>query len=145
MFWFFLFDLLIRLVLLIKFFDVFVGADFSTDGKWCYIVFWVVGKPSTRWPLLKKRLLEVCPSHFSTTGIRFYQQDKEIQKPPDVFLLKFWCSSHPKGLLHGNCLKSFEFTLFDACMLVERSLDLLLLVLFPQCLQYVFVNVHVCL
>ncbi|CAK9317011.1 unnamed protein product [Citrullus colocynthis] len=74
--------------------------DFSTDGKWCYIVFWVVGKPTTRWPLLKKRLLEVCPSHFSTSGIRFYQQEKEIQKPPDVFLLKFWCSSHPKGLLH---------------------------------------------
>ncbi|XP_022139300.1 ACT domain-containing protein ACR10-like [Momordica charantia] len=74
--------------------------DVSTDGKWCYLVFWVVGKPTTRWPLLKKRLLEVCPSHFSTTGIRFYQQEKEIQKIPDVFLLKFWCSSHPKGLLH---------------------------------------------
>ncbi|KAL3628467.1 hypothetical protein CASFOL_027513 [Castilleja foliolosa] len=31
--------------------------DASTDGKWCYIVFWVVGKPSTRWGLLKKRLM----------------------------------------------------------------------------------------
>ncbi|OMO54259.1 putative amino acid binding protein [Corchorus olitorius] len=39
------------------------------DGKWCYIVLWVVGKSNTRWDLLEKRLLEVCPSYFSTSGI----------------------------------------------------------------------------
>ncbi|KAB1219025.1 hypothetical protein CJ030_MR3G015059 [Morella rubra] len=74
--------------------------DFSTDGKWCYILFWVMGKPTTRWVLLKKRLLEVCPSYFSTTGIYYYQPENQQPKQPDVFLLKFWCSYDRKGLLH---------------------------------------------
>ncbi|KAI3447550.1 hypothetical protein Pfo_004215 [Paulownia fortunei] len=60
-----------------------VRIDVSTDGKWCYIVLWVVGKPSTRWGLLKKRLMGA----FATP------------KPPDVFLLKFCCHDR-RGLLH---------------------------------------------
>ncbi|KAJ7970475.1 ACT domain containing protein [Quillaja saponaria] len=74
--------------------------DASTDGKWCYIVFWVVGKPTTRWNLLKNRLLEVCPSYLSTSGLQYYQPEDQHLKPPDLFLLKFWCSYHRKGLLH---------------------------------------------
>ncbi|XP_044460861.1 ACT domain-containing protein ACR10-like [Mangifera indica] len=74
--------------------------DVSTDGKWCYLVFWVVGKPPTRWTLLKKRLLEVCPSHFSTSRIYSYRLENQSPKPPEVFLLKFWCSQDRKGLLH---------------------------------------------
>lgn len=74
--------------------------DVSTDGKWCYLVFWVVGEPTTRWSLLKKRLLEVCPSHFSTSRIYYYRPENQQPKPPDVFLLKFWCSRDRKGLLH---------------------------------------------
>ncbi|KAL6497720.1 hypothetical protein OROHE_027045 [Orobanche hederae] len=35
--------------------------DVSTDGKWCYLVFWVVGKPTTKWNMLKERLLDACP------------------------------------------------------------------------------------
>ncbi|PKI52409.1 hypothetical protein CRG98_027212 [Punica granatum] len=48
--------------------------DASTDGKWCYTVFWVVGKPNT---------------------------SSQIQspRPPDVFLLKFCCYDQ-RGLLH---------------------------------------------
>ncbi|KAF2307426.1 hypothetical protein GH714_028479 [Hevea brasiliensis] len=46
-----------------------VKGDLSTDGKWCYIVFWVAGNSSTRWGLLKKRLLGVCPSCSSASGI----------------------------------------------------------------------------
>ena len=45
------------------------GENVSTDGKWCYIVFWVVEKPNTRWNLLHMRLLEVCPSCSSASGI----------------------------------------------------------------------------
>jgi hypothetical protein len=79
------------------------GEDFSTDGKWCFIVLWVVGKPTTRWVLLKKRLLEVCPSYFSTSGMDYYQsQNQQSRQLPDVFLLKFWCSCDRKGLLHGE-------------------------------------------
>ncbi|PRQ53911.1 hypothetical protein RchiOBHm_Chr2g0171731 [Rosa chinensis] len=74
--------------------------DVSTDGKWCYVVFWVVGKPETRWNLLTKRLLEVCPSHFTTSGIYYYRPENQQPKPLDVFLLKFWCSYEQEGLLH---------------------------------------------
>ncbi|KAH7833254.1 hypothetical protein Vadar_004536 [Vaccinium darrowii] len=31
--------------------------DVSTDRKWCYIVFWVIGKPSTRWGLFPPQSL----------------------------------------------------------------------------------------
>lgn len=86
------------------FFSIFFK-DVTTDGKWCYIVFWVVGKPNTRWNLLKKRLLEVCPSYFSTSGIHCYFRPKNEQpKLPDLFLLKFWCSYDREGLLHGKRL-----------------------------------------
>ncbi|KAK7856666.1 ACT domain-containing protein ACR10 [Quercus suber] len=74
--------------------------DFSTDGKWCYIVFWVVDKSTTRWHLLQKRLLEVCPSYFSTSDIDYYRPENQQPKEPDVFLMKFWCSCDRKGLLH---------------------------------------------
>ncbi|KAF9685014.1 hypothetical protein SADUNF_Sadunf03G0010200 [Salix dunnii] len=47
--------------------------DAQTDRKRCYLVFWAVGKPENQQP-----------------------------KPPDVFLLKFWCSYDREGLLHGN-------------------------------------------
>ncbi|XP_073290303.1 ACT domain-containing protein ACR10-like [Primulina huaijiensis] len=73
-----------------------VRTDMSTDGKWCYIVFWVVGKPSTRWSLLKKRLMEACPSCSLASVIL---SEEAETKPSDVFLLKFCCHDR-KGLLH---------------------------------------------
>ncbi|KAL5067821.1 hypothetical protein RYX36_018708 [Vicia faba] len=76
-----------------------VRGDVSTDGKWCYIVFWVVGKQKTRWSLLKKRMVEACPSCSSASGISYYCSDLGPPKPPDVFLLKFCCHDR-KGLLH---------------------------------------------
>ncbi|KAJ1392219.1 ACT domain [Sesbania bispinosa] len=76
-----------------------VRGDVSTDGKWCYIVFWVVGKQKTRWSLLKKRLVGACPSCSSASGISYYRSDLHPPKPPDVFLLTFCCHDR-KGLLH---------------------------------------------
>ncbi|CAL0326782.1 unnamed protein product [Lupinus luteus] len=73
--------------------------DVSTDGKWCYLVFWVVGKPKTRWSLLKKRLIEACPTCSSASGISYYCTDLNPPKPPNVFLLKFSCHDR-RGLLH---------------------------------------------
>lgn len=73
--------------------------DLLTDGKWCYIVFWVMGKPRTRWSLLKERLSEVCPSCYSAWEIYNYRPVQQ-PKPLDVFLLKFWCYYDRKGLLH---------------------------------------------
>ncbi|XP_045807940.1 ACT domain-containing protein ACR10 [Trifolium pratense] len=76
-----------------------VRGDVSTDGKWCYIVFWVVWKQKTRWSLLKKRMVEACPTCSSASGISYYRSDLQPPKPPDVFLLKFSCHDR-KGLLH---------------------------------------------
>ncbi|CAN8316734.1 unnamed protein product [Cochlearia groenlandica] len=79
-----------------------VRGDVSTDGKWCYLVFWVMGKPNTRWSLLKMRLVEASPSFSWAFGIsRCYLYDSESQLPklPDLFLLKLACSDRT-GLLY---------------------------------------------
>uniref|UniRef100_A0A1J3FS04 ACT domain-containing protein ACR n=1 Tax=Noccaea caerulescens TaxID=107243 RepID=A0A1J3FS04_NOCCA len=79
-----------------------VRGDVTTDGKWCYLVFWVIGKPNTRWNLLKMRLVEASPAFSWAFGIsRCYLSDSELQPPklPDLFLLKLGCSDR-KGLLY---------------------------------------------
>ncbi|QHN84166.1 hypothetical protein S245_054186 [Arachis hypogaea] len=77
-----------------------VRGDVSTDGKWCYIVLWVVGREKTRWSLLKKRLIGACPSFSYAFGIYYYRSElQQPPKPPDVFLLKFCCHDR-RGLLH---------------------------------------------
>lgn len=74
--------------------------DFATDGKWCYIVLWVMGKPTTKWGLVKKRLVAACPSCYSASGISYYRDELlQTPKPPDVFLLKLCCHDR-RGLLH---------------------------------------------
>ncbi|KAL0340694.1 UNVERIFIED_CONTAM: ACT domain-containing protein ACR10 [Sesamum radiatum] len=88
------------------------GADVSTDGKWCYLVFWVVGKPTTRWNLLRKRLLEVCPKCTpSASGIFYFIPEFQQPRPPQIFLLKFWCSYDRKGLLHDVTEVLYELEL----------------------------------
>ncbi|XP_024968332.1 ACT domain-containing protein ACR9-like [Cynara cardunculus var. scolymus] len=73
--------------------------DFSTDGKWCYIVLWVVPRPSSLrvdWESLNKRLLSCCPSCLPT----FYlNQLSDCSKPPQLYLLKVF-SLDRKGLIH---------------------------------------------
>lgn len=76
-----------------------VRGDVSTDGKWCYIVFWVIGDSQTRWGLLKKRLMGACPSCSSASGVLYYRAEMQPPKPPDVFLLKLSCYDR-KGLLY---------------------------------------------
>uniref|UniRef100_A0A7N0U8V2 ACT domain-containing protein ACR n=1 Tax=Kalanchoe fedtschenkoi TaxID=63787 RepID=A0A7N0U8V2_KALFE len=89
-----------------------VRVDMSTDGKWCYIVLWVLGKPTTRWSLMKKRMVAACPSITSASGISYYRSDLQPQKPSDVFLLKFCCNDR-KGLLHDvtQVLSELELTI----------------------------------
>ncbi|PKU69873.1 ACT domain-containing protein ACR10 [Dendrobium catenatum] len=77
-----------------------VRGDASTDGKWCYVVFWVVGRGGklTRWGLLKKRLLGVCPSVLQQ--YQYWPQEMMVMdQKPHVFLLKFCCFDR-NGLLH---------------------------------------------
>lgn len=82
-----------------------VRGDASTDGTWCFVVFWVVGRggKSTRWGLLKKRLLGVCPTAPPASVLYNYQfWPHEIaltDQNPQVFLLKLCCFDQ-NGLLH---------------------------------------------
>ncbi|CAL9078446.1 unnamed protein product [Musa textilis] len=95
-----------------------VRGDVSTDGKWCYIVFWVeeTGGRPTRWGLLKKRLLAACPAVSAASGLYNYcyrpQELMVEEQPPQVFLLKF-SSSDRMGLLHDvtQVLSELELTI----------------------------------
>ncbi|KAK1421278.1 hypothetical protein QVD17_23479 [Tagetes erecta] len=73
--------------------------DFSTDGKWCYIVLWVVPRPCSLrvdWENLNKRLLSCCPSFLPA----FYlNQLTGASKPPPLYLLTVF-SLNRKGLIH---------------------------------------------
>lgn len=89
------------------------GQDVSTDGKWCYIVFWVIGDSQTRWGLLKKRLMGACPSCSSASVVLYYRAEMQAPKPSDVFLLKLSCYDR-KGLLYGT----FFFFTFNFLFLI---------------------------
>ncbi|EOY34104.1 PREDICTED: ACT domain-containing protein ACR9 [Theobroma cacao] len=73
--------------------------DVSTDGIWCYMVFWVVPHSSSifvRWPSLKNRLQSICPS----CSVTFYLNDQTSHSAASpVYLLKFFCLDR-KELLH---------------------------------------------
>ncbi|KAA8549244.1 hypothetical protein F0562_000928 [Nyssa sinensis] len=87
--------------------------DVSTDGKWCYIVLWVLPHSSTiivRWSNLKDRLLSVCPSSCS---VSFYLNQPSPQSTcSPVYLLTFCCLDR-KCLLHDvtQVLCELEFTI----------------------------------
>ncbi|XP_021813843.1 ACT domain-containing protein ACR9 [Prunus avium] len=74
--------------------------DFSTDGRWCYIVLWVVPHHSSLkvdWERLKDRLSSACPP---SCFFSFYlNQVSNVPTPPPVYLLKFWCHDQ-RGSLH---------------------------------------------
>ncbi|KAG4215987.1 hypothetical protein ERO13_A01G213000v2 [Gossypium hirsutum] len=81
-----------------------VRGDVSTDGKWCYIVLWVIPKPiikwdTCRWELLKNRLIGTCPSCSSAFGISYYSSELPSSMVTDVFLIKLFCYDR-KGLSH---------------------------------------------
>ncbi|KAL4190997.1 hypothetical protein AMTRI_Chr07g27400 [Amborella trichopoda] len=67
-----------------------VRGDISTDGKWCYIVLWVVSRPghAVRWSNLKKRLISACPSCSSAASLYCSPSLEASPKPPQVYLLK---------------------------------------------------------
>ncbi|CAA7029032.1 unnamed protein product [Microthlaspi erraticum] len=87
-------------------------ADFSTDGRWCYIVFWVTpdhSSPKLDWDSLKNRLLSACPS---CLGSFYFCLESNVSKPPSLYLLKFFCRDR-KGLLHDvtKVLTELELTI----------------------------------
>ncbi|GKD81556.1 ACT domain-containing protein ACR9-like protein, partial [Tanacetum coccineum] len=61
--------------------------DFSTDGKWCYVVLWVVARPTSLkvdWESLKTSLVACCPSCMPA----FYLNQISSSKSPPLYLLK---------------------------------------------------------
>ncbi|KAJ4830403.1 ACT domain-containing protein acr9 [Turnera subulata] len=86
-------------------------ADFSTDGKWCYIVFWAVQQPGSThrldWDSLKSRLVSACPPCL----VPFYRPTAPPSRP-SLYLLKFCCVDR-KGLLHDvtEVLQELEYTI----------------------------------
>lgn len=73
--------------------------DFSTDGRWCYVVLWVMPHPSVQsvdWESLKNRLSSVCPSFL----ISFYSTPQSNgSSPTPLYLLKVFCVDR-RELLH---------------------------------------------
>ncbi|KAL4575112.1 hypothetical protein LXL04_021953 [Taraxacum kok-saghyz] len=73
--------------------------DFSTDGKWCYVILWVIPRPISLkidWESLKKRLVACCPSFLPAFYI---DQFSCSSKSPPLYLLKVF-SLDRKGLIH---------------------------------------------
>ncbi|XP_041000487.1 ACT domain-containing protein ACR9-like [Juglans microcarpa x Juglans regia] len=73
--------------------------DFSKDGRWCYVVLWVVPHDSSLkvdWESLKTRLLSVCPSYLFSY---YFNQQSNHPSPSPVYLLKIWCLDQT-GSLH---------------------------------------------
>ncbi|XAR60556.1 [Protein-PII] uridylyltransferase [Bertholletia excelsa] len=87
--------------------------DVSTDGRWCYVVLWVVphsSSPIIRWPNLKNRLLSVCPA--SCTVSFYLNQPSSRTTSSPLYLLTFFCVDR-KGLLHDvtHVLCELELTI----------------------------------
>ncbi|XP_022764539.1 ACT domain-containing protein ACR9-like [Durio zibethinus] len=94
-------------------------ADFSTDGRWCYIVFWLVPNVSNSskidWGSLKNRLFSLCPSCLVPFYYFTNQQghgNGNSTHSSLVYLLKLCCLDR-KGLLHDvtKILSELEFTI----------------------------------
>ncbi|AQK95501.1 ACT domain-containing protein ACR9 [Zea mays] len=90
-------------------------ADVSTDGHWCFVVFWVVPRSSSikvRWASLKNRLMSMCPSSYS---IPFFYRDVSQPEPgPLQFYLLKLMSPDRKGLLHDVTHILSDLELFRA-------------------------------
>ncbi|CAI8614651.1 unnamed protein product [Vicia faba] len=74
-------------------------ADISTDGRWCYIIFWVIPHSESLkvdWESLKTRLLSPCPSCLFSYH---FKQQSANPSPNQIYLLKVWIFDQ-KGLLY---------------------------------------------
>ncbi|CAI0443135.1 unnamed protein product [Linum tenue] len=75
-------------------------ADFSTDGRWCYMVFWVAPYSSSHrvdWESLKNRVYYETPS---CLGPYYFGNKSDGPSSSSLYLLKIFCVDR-KGLLHG--------------------------------------------
>ncbi|KAJ7561770.1 hypothetical protein O6H91_03G040600 [Diphasiastrum complanatum] len=80
------------------------------DGRWCFLVFWVLPRIGSsrpvRWSLIKKRLAAVCPS----ADTHLFSPVRNEPKPKKLFLLLV-CSPDRSGLLHDMSQTLWELEL----------------------------------
>ncbi|KAJ0962351.1 hypothetical protein J5N97_030179 [Dioscorea zingiberensis] len=82
--------------IILEFGLLIITGDLCTDGRWCYVLFWVVPRSSSaivQWTNLKNRLVSACPT-YPTPIIDLLDPMKS-----QVYLLKLF-SVDRKGLLH---------------------------------------------
>eukprot|EP00246_Nothoceros_aenigmaticus_P013013 TRINITY_DN4270_c0_g1_i2.p1 TRINITY_DN4270_c0_g1~~TRINITY_DN4270_c0_g1_i2.p1 ORF type:complete len:457 (-),score=70.54 TRINITY_DN4270_c0_g1_i2:132-1502(-) len=98
-----------------------VRGDLQTDGRWCYVVFWVVPSSSrpVRWAVLKQRLTAACPS--SQRQI-FEPATPPEPKPKQMCLLQL-CSNDRAGLLNDVAQALWELELTIHRVKVSTSPD----------------------
>eukprot|EP00898_Chlorokybus_atmophyticus_P005550 jgi/Chlat1/5997/Chrsp4S06312 len=81
---------------------VVTRGDFSTDGKWCFVVFEVFtgeGAPPCKWRLLKSRLEHVCPSPQPRTLTDELESPRPPPSSPKMYMFQV-CASDRCGVLH---------------------------------------------
>ncbi|RLM85348.1 ACT domain-containing protein ACR10 [Panicum miliaceum] len=90
-----------------------VKGDMSTDGRWCYIVLWVLPRRGRPGPV---PLLQLCPVAapfgFDTADLAAAGLQDAPPPAPRLFLLKLYCFDR-MGLLHDvtRVLCELEFTI----------------------------------
>eukprot|EP00850_Spirogloea_muscicola_P006320 SM000030S11329 [mRNA] locus=s30:95988:98609:- [translate_table: standard] len=97
-------------------------ADLSTDGRWCFLVFWVLPQSgsanSVKWSLLKQRITAACPSN---NPVLIYLPKPE-PRTRELFLFQV-CSSNRSGLLNDVCQVLWEIELTIKRVNVTTSPD----------------------
>ncbi|CAN1148647.1 ACT domain-containing protein ACR9 [Linum perenne] len=112
-------------------------ADFSTDGRWCYMVFWVAPYSSSvrvDWDSLKNRLYYASPS---CLGPYFFgNKSNGPSSPSSLYLLKIFCLDR-KGLLHDvtKVLTQLEFSIQRVKVMTTPDARVVDLFLITDCLE----------
>ncbi|KAH9572703.1 hypothetical protein CY35_02G166000 [Sphagnum magellanicum] len=97
-----------------------VKGDLSTDGRWCFVVLWVLPRANqlVKWSLLKTRIEEVCPS----IAVQFVPTLIPPVLSRKVLLLQVW-SLDRTGLLNDVVQKLWELELTIHKVKVSTSPD----------------------
>lgn len=97
--------------------------DLSTDGRWCFLVFWVILRTKSgkgvKWSTLKQRLSAVCPS---SDPVLLPRPKPSLKQHSDVFLLQVHADDR-NGLLNDMTQTLWELELTIQKVNVSTSPD----------------------
>eukprot|EP00899_Mesostigma_viride_P008418 jgi/Mesvir1/17578/Mv08813-RA.1 len=86
-----------------------VSGDFTTDGKWSFVVYKVrpaKGMANISWRLLKQRLAAVCPNPAKSLG--GYGEEEPLVKPRDPLFMFQVCAQDRCGILNDVTMLLWE-------------------------------------